>query len=73
MSVIFEYGDTQVKDVSNLVPITGFHWFTTKLSFFVQDVTITAALLSFIKDSTIYTHKISFPSEVKKSVLKVRL
>ena len=34
MSVIFEYEDTQVKDVSNLAPITGFHQFTTKLFFF---------------------------------------
>lgn len=28
-------------------------------------------MLSFIKDSMIYTHEIAFPSEVKKAVLKV--
>ena len=41
--------------------------------FRIQDVSISGAVLTFIKDSTIYTHKITFPSEMKNAVLKVNL
>ncbi|XP_068709317.1 tRNA (34-2'-O)-methyltransferase regulator WDR6-like isoform X1 [Montipora foliosa] len=35
-----------------------------------SNMSVSGALLSFIKDSTIHIHKISFPSDVRKALLK---
>ena len=36
-----------------------------------QDLAVSEATLSFIKDSTIHIHKIVFPRDIKKALLKV--
>ena len=36
-----------------------------------QDLAVSGATLSFIKDSTIHIHKIVFPRDIKKALLKV--
>lgn len=36
-----------------------------------QDLAVSEATLSFIKDATIHIHKIVFPRDIKKALLKV--
>ena len=38
-----------------------------------QDLAVSGATLSFIKDSTIHIQKIVFPRDIKKALLKVTL